>query len=205
MSFPTIDSEVKALHAVAQSGIGMGLNATGVYNAYYCSQTQAMTMDRVANKFFPPFNLYVILYGVTSEAQMEYEEKVFREIMAEHKATFLTPEHKGDVLYALAPWNLDCIRHVTGFRMNRYFYGGSIVPGGCSRTPPIRQRKSGRAPLTPSAKPSLPTGEASMTRRFSTPSNGEADTGCRRLMCIPIRLIPETAEQGAGSDRCRGH
>ncbi len=130
VEFPDYDSEVKALHQVAQSGIGMGLNATGVYNSYYCSQTQDMTMDRVHNKFFPPYNLYVIIYGVTSDEQMDYEEKIFREIMAENSATFLTEEHKGDVLDALAPWNLDCIRHVTGFRMNRFFYGGSIVPGG---------------------------------------------------------------------------
>ena len=130
VEFPDYDSEVKALHAVAQSGIGMGLNATGVYNSYYCSQTQDMTLERVGNKFFPPYNLYVILYGVTSDDQIAYEEKVFREIMAENKGTFLTEEHKGDVLYALAPWNLDCIRHVTGFRMNRFYYGGSIVPGG---------------------------------------------------------------------------
>jgi hypothetical protein len=130
VEFPDYDSEVKALHAVAQSGIGMGLNATGVYNSYYCSQTQDMTLERVTNKFFPAYNLYVILYGVTSDDQLVYEEKVFREIMAEHGATFLTEDHKGDVLYALAPWNLDCIRHVTGFRMNRFFYGGSIVPGG---------------------------------------------------------------------------
>jgi hypothetical protein len=108
----------------------MGLNATGVYNSYYCSQTQDMTMDRVNNKFFPPYNLYVILYGVTSGDQIAYEEKVFREIIAENNGTFLTEDHKGDVLYALAPWNLDCIRHVTGFRMNRFYYGGSIVPGG---------------------------------------------------------------------------
>ena len=141
VEFPDYDSEVKALHAVAQSGIGMGLNATGVYNSYYCSQTQAMTMDRVTNKFFPPFNLYVILYGVTSEAQMDYEEKVFREIMAENKATFLTAEHKGDVLSALAPWNLDCIRHVTGFRMNRFFYGGSIVPGGLLKDTAYKTRE----------------------------------------------------------------
>jgi hypothetical protein len=108
----------------------MGLNATGVYNSYYCSQTQEMTLERVNNKFFPPYNCYLIIYGVTSERQMEYEEKIFREIIAEHRGTFLTQEYKGDVLYALAPWNLDCIRHVTGFRMNRFFYGGSIVPGG---------------------------------------------------------------------------
>jgi len=130
VEFPDYDSEVKALHEVAQSGIGMGLNATGVYNSYYCSQTQEMTLDRVKNKFFPPYNCYVILYGVTSDSQIEYEEKIFREIMAENNGTFLTEDHKGDVLYALTPWNLDCIRHVTGFRMNRFYYGGSIVPGG---------------------------------------------------------------------------
>jgi hypothetical protein len=130
VEFPDYDSEVKALHEVAQSGIGMGLNATGVYNAYYCSQTQEMTLDRVKNKFFPAYNCYVILYGVTSDSQIEYEEKIFREIMAENNGTFLTEDHKGDVLYALTPWNLDCIRHVTGFRMNRFYYGGSIVPGG---------------------------------------------------------------------------
>ena len=130
VEFPDYDSEVKALHEVAQSGIGMGLNATGVYNSYYCSQTQEMTLERVNNKFFPPNNCYLIIYGVISERQMEYEEKIFREIIAEHRGTFLTQEYKGDVLYALAPWNLDCIRHVTGFRMNRFYYGGSIVPGG---------------------------------------------------------------------------
>lgn len=130
VEFPDYDSEVKALHEVAQSGIGMGLNATGVYNSYYCSQTQEMTLDRVKNKFFPPYNCYVILYGVTSDRQIEYEEKIFREIMAENNGTLLTEDHKGDVLYALAPWNLDCIRHVTGFRMNRFYYAGSIVPGG---------------------------------------------------------------------------
>jgi len=130
VEFPDYDSEIDALHEIAHSGIGMGLNATGVYNSYYCSQTQEMTLERVKNKFFPPYNCYIIICGFTSEGQMEYEEKVFREIVAEHRGTFLSEDYKGEVLYALMPWNLDCIRHVTGFRMNRYFYGGSIVPGG---------------------------------------------------------------------------
>ena len=128
VEFPDYDSEVKALYEVAHSGIGMGLNATDVFNAYCCPQTQDMTLERVKNKFFPSYNLYLILYGITSDVQREYEEKVFREIMEEHNGTLLTEEHKGYVLYALAPWNLDCIRHVTGFRMNRFYYGDSIVP-----------------------------------------------------------------------------
>ena len=39
-------------------------------------------------------------------------------------------DYKADVLYALAPWNLDCIRHVTGYRMNRHSYCGSNILGG---------------------------------------------------------------------------
>lgn len=130
VEFTDYDSEIEALRKIAQSGIGMGLNATGVYNSYYCSQTQEMTLKRIKEKFFPPYNCYVILFGVTSDRQMEYEEKVLREIVAETCGTFLTNNHKAEVLDALAPWNLDCIRHVTGFRMNRHFYGGSIIPGG---------------------------------------------------------------------------
>jgi len=130
IEFPDYDSEIDGLHKIAQSGIGMGLNATGVYNAYYCSQTQEMTLKRVKEKFFPPYNCYVIISGITSQRQMGYEEKVLKEIVAETGGTFLSDTYKPEVLYALMPWNLDCIRHVTGFRMNRHFYGSSIVPGG---------------------------------------------------------------------------
>ncbi len=130
VEFPDYDTEIEALRKVAQSGVGIGLNATGVYNSYYCSQTQDMTLERVKGRFFPAYNLYVIIAGITSDRQIDYEEKVFREIMKETSGTFLTESHKPEVLAALDPWNLDCIRHVTGFRMNRHFYGGSIVPGG---------------------------------------------------------------------------
>ncbi len=141
VEFPDYDSEIEALHKIAQSGIGMGLNATGVYNSYYCSQTGDMTLDRVKKKFFPPFNCYVILGGFVSDRQMEYDEKILREIIAETHGTFLTDSHKGDVLEALEPWNLDCIRHVTGFRMNRFYYGGSIIPGGLLKDTAYKTRE----------------------------------------------------------------
>lgn len=130
VEFPDYASEIEALHKVAQAGIGTGLNATGVYNAYYCSQTQEMTLKRVEERFFPPYNLYIIIVGFTSDKQIDYEERVFREIISETGGTFLSDTYKPEVLSALSPWNLDCIRHVTGFRMNRHFYGSSIVPGG---------------------------------------------------------------------------
>ncbi|MCP4716071.1 MAG: FAD-binding oxidoreductase [Deltaproteobacteria bacterium] len=130
VEFPDFDSELKALREIGHAGICVGLNATGVYNAYYCSQTQDMTLDRVENKFFPPYNLYVIIGGFVSEKQIDYEENVVRDIIAEVGGTFLSEDHKPEVLEALAPWNLDCIRHVTGYRMNRHSYTGSNILGG---------------------------------------------------------------------------
>ncbi|MBN2108708.1 MAG: FAD-binding oxidoreductase [Deltaproteobacteria bacterium] len=130
VEFDDLDTEIAALRKIGQAGIGIGLNATGVYNAYYCSQTQDLTLERVANKFFPAYNLYVISQGIVSEAQIDYEENIVRDIIAETGGRFLTEEYKGDVLYALAPWNLDCIRHVTGYRMNRHSYCGSNILGG---------------------------------------------------------------------------
>ena len=130
VEFDGMETELKALREIAYSGIGIGLNATGVYNAYYCSPTQEITLDRVKNHFFPPYNCYVIIQGITSEKQIAYEEMVMREIINEVGGRFLSEEYKPEVLEALAPWNLDCIRHTTGFRMNRFNYAGSMVPGG---------------------------------------------------------------------------
>ncbi len=128
--FPDYEAELEALSKVAKAGIGIGLNATGVYNAYYCSQTQEMTLERLKNKFFPAYNCYIVILGITSKRQIEHEEKIFREIIAEAGGALLSEENKPEVLEALKPWNLDCIRHVTGFRMNRHYFGGAIVPLG---------------------------------------------------------------------------
>jgi len=130
MEFPDYDAEINAFREIAHSGVGIGLNATGVYNTYYCSQTQEMTEERVKKKFFPPWNLYVICAATTSERQIPYEEKVLREIAAEYGGLFLENDYKPEVREALAPWNLDCIRHVTGYRMNRRNYAGGMFAGG---------------------------------------------------------------------------
>ena len=130
LEFPDYDSEIKAYREIAHSGIGIGLNASGVYSAYYCSQTQQMTEDRVREKFFPPWNLYIIIAGITSDKQIEYEEKVLREIAKECTGIFLSEDHRPEALEALAPWNLDCIRNVCGYRMNRRSYVGGVLPVG---------------------------------------------------------------------------
>jgi hypothetical protein len=130
IEFKDFASQIKTMREISHSGIAIGLNATGVYSAYYCSQTQEMTWDRCKNKFFPDYNCYVIIAGTTSEKQIAYEEKVLKRIVERNKATFLTKDYKPEVLEALKPWNLDCIRHTSGFRMNRKMYANAWLPTG---------------------------------------------------------------------------
>jgi hypothetical protein len=130
IEFPDCESEIRAYRAIAHAGIGIGLNASGVYSSYYCSPTQKMTEERATGNFFPAFNLYVICAGIVSEGQLEYEEKVLREIAEEQGGRFLSRDYKPEVLEALQPWNLDCIRNVCGYRMNRRMYAGGSLPAG---------------------------------------------------------------------------
>jgi len=130
IEFKDFASEIKAMREIAHSGIGIGLNATGVYSAFYCSQTQEMTIERCKKKFFPNWNCYVILANITSDKQIDYEEKVLRQIVEETGGVFLSESYKPQVLEALKPWNYDCIRHTTGFRMNRKMYANAWLPVG---------------------------------------------------------------------------
>lgn len=122
IEFPDIDTQIRALREVGRSGIGIGLNATGIYNVYYCSATQQQTLKWLEDKFFPAYNLYLISSGNVSEKQLDYEEKVLRKIADDLGGIFLSKEYKPEVLEALGPWNLDCIRHVCGYRMSRHYY-----------------------------------------------------------------------------------
>jgi len=130
IEFDTFESQITAMREIAHSGIAIGLNAPGVYSAFYCSQTQQMTLDRCREKFFPDWNCYVILAGTTSEKQLAYEEKVLRQIVEECDGRFLSETYKPEVLEALKPWNYDCIRHSTGYRMNRKCYANAWLPVG---------------------------------------------------------------------------
>jgi len=130
IEFKDFSSQLNAMREIAHSGIAIGLNATGVYSAYYCSQTQEMTIERCKKGFFPAWNCYVILANITSEKQIPYEEQVLKQIVEEYGGTFLSDSYKPEVLKALKPWNYDFIRHSTGYRMNRKFYANAWLPVG---------------------------------------------------------------------------
>ena len=130
IEFRDFVSQIDAMREIAHSGIAIGLNATGVYSAYYCSQTQDMTVERCKNKFFPAYNCYVILANISSDKQIAYEEQVLQQIIQKHGGLFLSETYKPEVLEVLKPWNHDCIRHTTGYRMNRKFYANAWLPQG---------------------------------------------------------------------------
>jgi len=134
VEYKDISSEIKALREVAHSGIGIGLNAAGVYNCYYCSTTQEQTIKRVKDNFFPPYNFYVICTGITSLKQLDYADKVIKKIIKKTGGTLLSKDYKANVLEVLSNWNLDCIRHVCGYRMSRYSY---LDTWFCSGVPAI--------------------------------------------------------------------
>jgi hypothetical protein len=130
VEFDDLATELRAMREIAHAGIAIGLNATGVYSAFYCSPTQDVTIDRCKNKFFPDYNCYAILANISSDRQIAYEEGVLREIIAEVGGRILGSDYKPEVLEALQPWNFDCIRHVHGYRMNRKFYANAWLPVG---------------------------------------------------------------------------
>ncbi len=128
---PDLRTQLEMLYRVCHAGIGMGLNSCGVYSAYYCSQTQEMTEKRVKERFFPSYNVYVIMAAITSEKQLEYEEKVFRHIVDQvGGCKFFGPDYKPEVLEALSTWNLDFVRNIFGYRMNRRMYASVWIPLG---------------------------------------------------------------------------
>jgi len=122
IEYKNLASEIKALREVAHSGIGIGLNAAGVYNCYYCTPTQEHTIKRFKENFFPPYNIYIICTGITSKKQLDYADKVIKKIVLETDGKLLSEDYKPEVLEVLSNWNLDCIRHVCGYRMSRYSY-----------------------------------------------------------------------------------
>ena len=98
MEYSDLETQIQALREFAHAGVGIGLNATGIYNVYYCSATQEQTLKWAAENFFPAYNIYIISGGFTSERQLDYEEKVIRAIAQKFGGVFLSPDYKPEVL-----------------------------------------------------------------------------------------------------------
>ncbi len=95
--FNNAEDCMKAAHEVAYAGIGIGVNIPlNAVNAMAGESHQAMTLKRWEEGFYEPFWMYITLSGY-SPGQLDYEESVLREIMAECHGEPLNEEQRRHV------------------------------------------------------------------------------------------------------------
>ena len=127
--YPNLESLVEGVSRLAASGIGIGLNITGEYNATMCSKTSEEAEKRMKEGFFSPYQGYIVLAAITSKHQLEYEEKVFMKILEETGGKLISKDYKPEVLDAVAIWNLEFSTNtLTGMRTVRSGYIATVLP-----------------------------------------------------------------------------
>jgi hypothetical protein len=126
--YPDMKSLINGIRKMARSGIGIGLNVTGSYNAPMCTRTLAEAEKQVKEKFYPPYSGYMVIAGISSEKQMKYEEAVLNKILEETHGKLWSDQYKSEQLEAVAPWNLEFARNtVTGMRTVRSYYVATML------------------------------------------------------------------------------
>jgi len=125
--YPDLPSICEGVLRLARSGIGIAINMCGDYNASMCSYTIAEANERSKGYFH--VSGYMVLVGISSPKQLEYEEKVLRHIVAETGGKLWSPEYKPELLDAVSPWNVEYILNTeTGMRTIRSNYISQILP-----------------------------------------------------------------------------
>ncbi|MFH0942131.1 MAG: FAD-binding oxidoreductase [Chloroflexota bacterium] len=104
--FDTPEDCMRAGHEIAYAGIGIGTNIPiNAVNAMVGESHLADTMQRWQEGFYEPLWMYVMCAGY-SPGQLDYEEKVLRDIMAECRGQELSEEK----LRHLENYRCDCFR-----------------------------------------------------------------------------------------------
>lgn len=120
--YPTLEGITEGCARLAGSGIGVALNIAGNYNASMCSYTIAQANKRSQERTFG-ISGYMILAGVWSDKQLEYEEKVLRKIIKDTGGELWSKDNKPDLLEAVSPWSLEFVLNSeTGLRTLRSNY-----------------------------------------------------------------------------------
>ncbi len=127
---PDLRSHMEAIYNVCHAGIGIGLSPMRDDDlAKFCSRTAELTVQRQKDKFMPHHIFQLILGALTSKKQLDYEEKVVREILATTGGKLLSPDYKPEVLEAISNFNLDAFRTFYPFRVFRSgMYGMVWIP-----------------------------------------------------------------------------
>ncbi len=121
IEYPDFSSMESGMYEIAHSGIGTHLNTTpDAFNAFNTQTTQKMSEKTFREGMWPRHLIYVILAGISSTRQLDYEEKVLRIVVEKTKGIF-----REDLREVLSTWQGDAFRSGTSARMLRY--GGYAV------------------------------------------------------------------------------
>lgn len=121
VEFADFKSTEAALYEISHAGIGTHLNTIpDVFNAYNTQPTQELTHKTYEQGRWPKNLIYVILAGISSQRQLDYEEKVLRRIVEQTNGTF-----RDDLREVLSTWQADAFRSGDSVRMLRY--GGYAI------------------------------------------------------------------------------
>lgn len=121
IEYPDFKTMETGFYEIAHSGIGTHLNSIpDAFNAFNTQPTQALSEETFKAGKWPKNLVYIVLAGISSERQLDYEEKVLRIIVEETKGKF-----REDLREELSTWNRDAFRSGTAARMLRY--GGYAV------------------------------------------------------------------------------
>jgi len=109
------------MYEIAHSGIGTHLNtAMDAWNAYFTQPTQELSEKTFREGKWPKNFIYVVLAGISSQRQLDYEEKVLRLIVKKTRGKF-----RDDLREVLSTWHGDAFRSGDSTRMTRH--GGYAI------------------------------------------------------------------------------
>ena len=116
IEYPDFPSMETGMYEIAHSGIGTHLNtAPDAFNAFNTQPTQALSEKTFREGMWPRHLIYVVLAGISSQRQLEYEEKALRLIVERTGGSF-----REDLREVLSTWQGDAFRSGTSVRMTRY-------------------------------------------------------------------------------------
>jgi len=111
----------EAMYQISHAGIATHLEtAMDAWNAFCSQPTQALSEKVFCEGVFPKHCIYVVIAGISSPRQIEYEEKVLRLIVARCGGRF-----RDDLRDVLATWHGDAFRSGDTVRVTRH--GGYAI------------------------------------------------------------------------------
>ncbi len=121
IEYPDFKSAESGMYQISHAGIGTHLNTIpDVFNAYDTQSTQEQTEKTYKEGMWPKNLIYVVLAGISSQRQLDYEEKVLRLIVEETNGAF-----REDLREVLSTWHGDAFRSGDSVRMTRH--GGYAI------------------------------------------------------------------------------